>query len=219
MWLVKKIIYFYFIFCLFSSLTYSQAVGVGFHARLFPSVSQTILNNNFYSEYEIDNFLLTGLFISYKTSGTSQWKFTLKYSFGQKDISQPTGLSFYEPKKLLNLYSFELAVCYVIDLSPKFKINVGIMPGYYIAKLNESYNDEKDFYEYKFSLTPIVDLSFEVYDKIDINFLMMYSIEKYEITKEYSYYPIDYQQFVSGFDEYDFSGINLGIAVTYWINI
>jgi hypothetical protein len=107
----------------------------------------------------------------------------------------------------------------VVDLSPEFKINVGIMPGYYIAKLNESYNDEKDFYEYKFSLTPIVDVSFEFYDKIDINFLMMYSMEKYKISKEYSYYPGGYQQVISGFDEYDFSGFNLSIAVTYWINI
>ena len=219
MCLINKILFFCLVSCFFASLNYSQALGIGIHARLFPSITQSILNNNIYSEYEIDNFLLTGLFIAYKTSGTSQWKFTLKYSFGQKDVSHPTGLSLYEPKNLLNLYSFELAVCYMIDLSPKFKVNVGVMPGYYIAKLNESYNDEKDFYEYKFSLTPIVEASFEVYDKIDANFMMMYSLEKYKITKEYSYYPGGYQQVISSFDEFDFSGLNFAIAVTYWIDI
>lgn len=219
MWLCKKIIFFYFVFYLFSSLNYSQAVGVGIHARLFPSITQSVLNKNVYSTYEIDNFLLTGLFVAYKTSGTSEWKFTLKYSFGQKDVSHPTGLSLFEAKKLLNLYSFELAVCYVVDLSPKFKVNVGVMPGYYIAKLNEDYPDEKAFFEYKFNLTPIVDASFEIYDKIDANFMMMYSLEKYKITKEYSHSLGGYPETVSGFDEFDFSGLNFAIVVTYWIDI
>ena len=83
----------------------------------------------------------------------------------------------------------------------------------------EKHNDEKVFYEYKFNLTPIIDASYEVYDKVEINFLLMYSFEKYKIVKDYSYNPGGYQQTISGFDEFDFSGINLGLAVTYWVDL
>lgn len=200
--------------------SYSQQFGVGIHSRLFPSVSKNILNNNNYQVADVDNYLLTGLFVSFKTGDIAPWKFSLKYSFGQKDVTgNKPQLSFYEPTKILDLYSFDLSVCYMINLFPKFKLSAGVMPGYYIAKLTEKHNDEKVFYEYKFNLTPIIDASYEVYDKVEINFLLMYSFEKYKIVKDYSYNPGGYQQTISGFDEFDFSGINLGLAVTYWVDL
>ena len=167
------ILSFYFLFSIFS---YSQQFGVGIHSRLFPSVTKNTLNNNIYQSADVDNYLLTGLFVSFKTGGNTPWKFSLKYSFGQKDVTgNKTNLYLYDPTKILDIYSFDLSVCYMINLSPKFKLSAGVMPGYYIAKLTEKYNDEKIFYEYKFNLTPIIDASYEVYDKLDINFLLMYS--------------------------------------------
>ncbi|MEO8231152.1 MAG: hypothetical protein ABI638_02640 [Ignavibacteriota bacterium] len=217
---MRNILFVLGLFFVISIFSYSQQFGVGIHSRLFPSVTKNTLNNNIYQSADIDNYLLTGLFVSFKTGGNTPWKFSLKYSFGQKDVTgNKPQLNLYEPTKILDLYSFDLSVCYMINLSPKFKFSAGVMPGYYIAKLTEKYNDEKIFYEYKFNLTPIIDASYEVYDKLEINVLLMYSLEKYRIVKNYSYSPGGYQQIISGFDEFDFSGMNFGLAVTYWVDL
>ena len=57
------------------------------------------------------------------------------------------------------------------------------MPGHYTLMLNESYTGELNFFEHQFSLTPIVEAAYNIYDKIDINILFAYTIAKYRITK------------------------------------
>ncbi|HMN23295.1 MAG TPA: hypothetical protein PKE38_02280, partial [Ignavibacteriaceae bacterium] len=69
------------------------------------------LNNNIYQVADVDNYFLTGLFVSFKTGDIAPWKFSLKYSFGQKDVTgNKPHLNLYEPTKILDLYSFDFTI-------------------------------------------------------------------------------------------------------------
>ena len=217
---MKKIIITCLIVLSFSISLLPQEIGFGLHTRLFPSVDETILHENSFYNYNIKSIFSAGLFVTYRSLGSFPVKLSLKYSYSQKDVTEPIqGASLYEPDKYLHMSSFELAVCYEASLLEKLKLNFGIMPGHYTLMLNESYTGELNFFEHQFSLTPIVEAAYNIYDKIDINILFAYTIAKYRIAKEAGTISGGYLLQNNEYEEYDFSGLNLGLSVTYWIDL
>lgn len=217
---MKNYVWVLFGFLLLSNFLVAQNLGMGIFGRLHPSVTRNNYFNNKYTESKYSNFLLTGLFISYRISQTSPTTFNLKYSFGQKQISDNPQYISAPTSMYLNLYSFEFSVLYGINIAKDLQLKAGIMPGVYYITLNDRLEAEKIYNGSKFSISPIANLSFNVFETINLDFSAIYSIEKIKIPLN-EYYSEILGQWVStnDFDEYDFKGFNFGLSVTYWIDL
>lgn len=207
-------------FIIISSTIYSQNLGFGLSGRLYPKISDNKIFHNKYYETQFYNHISSGLFISYRFSKSSPTIFSLKYSYGQKHLNEPQGYITSSTTKYINFYTIELSILYGIKLAKDLRLKAGIMPGLYYAMLEDKRYTEKKYRGDKFSISPVAALSFTVFEKIDLDFSAIYSIEKIKV-------PVD--EFSSGipgqwinsndFDEYDFKGFNFRLEVTYWIDM